>query len=292
MNDSKDSIKRVSYLANFKRLFFEWSESVDINCYQKVFAYRGRPIAQSVWLIILLCSTVATLYFIIQSVNEYLNYNVVSQIQLVYERPTLFPAITVCDNNAFSTTQAATLMKRVADENGLSTNDMLNIKLLSQSEASSSAYEDSDRHMLGLETSQISCYYKFADCLHKLHWRWSYDYGNCYQFNVGFNASNHQVELQKAYRTGIDFGLTVQVMLKDANRIASSTGVGLVVFVHNQTSVPRRRIYVEAGKLANVEVRRTFTSKYPWPYSDCVDLSAFSSELYDFIEKETNETYR
>lgn len=40
-----------------------------------------------------------------------------------------------------------------------------------------------------------------------------------------------------------------------------------------------------------ITVKRTFTKKYPSPYSSCIDLSTFSSNLYEFITN-SNQTYR
>ena len=43
--------------------------------------------------------------------------------------------------------------------------------------------------------------------------------------------------------------------------------------------------------MSMISVKRIYTQKYPSPYSDCIDLKSYSSDLYDFIVG-ANLTYR
>jgi len=107
-------------MANVKSIFLAWSQSVDINCYTKMMAYRPNYKVQIIWLLILLGSTGATFYFISKSLIDFFNYDVVSQTTVINEVPTRFPAVTFCDNNPLSTEEAQIYMETVADFNGLS----------------------------------------------------------------------------------------------------------------------------------------------------------------------------
>ena len=68
-------------------------------------------------------------------------------------------------------------------------------------------------------------------------------------------------------------------------------GDGIVVFVHNSSFKPDKRVFVEPGIITDIQVERTLTQKQPLPYSDCIDLTSYSSELYDYIIN-TGQTYR
>jgi hypothetical protein len=66
----------------------------------------------------------------------------------------------------------------------------------------------------------------------------------------------------------------------------------MVVFVHNNSFKPSTdQIYLEPGKFSTIQIDRTFIQKYPYPYSDCIDLNSYSSDLYDYI-KNTGQSYR
>jgi hypothetical protein len=69
---------------------------------------------------------------------------------------------------------------------------------------------------------------------------------------------------------------------------------GMVVFVHNSSFKPSPSdgVYVDLGKLTSIGVKRKFTQNYPWPYSDCRDLTTYSSLLHDFLVNALNRTYR
>ena len=69
------NIEDNSKLKQIQKVLFEWSKSVDINCYHKMFEYRPNFKAQFIWLFILLVSTGATFYFISKSIMDYLNYD-------------------------------------------------------------------------------------------------------------------------------------------------------------------------------------------------------------------------
>ena len=150
-------------MEKLKEIFMAWSQSVDINCYTKMMAYRPNYKVQFIWLLILIGSTGATFYFISKSLIDYLKYEVVSQTTVINEVPTQFPAVTFCDNNPFSTEEAQVYMENVADSNGTLQSSM-EPTLLSQLNAASSFTSDETRMKLGLQLSQITCFYLTNDC--------------------------------------------------------------------------------------------------------------------------------
>jgi hypothetical protein len=273
-------------MENVKSIFLAWSQSVDINCYTKMMAYRPNYKVQFIWLLILLGSTGATFYFISKSIIDFFNYDVVSQTTVINEVPTQFPAVTFCDNNPLSTKEAQIYMESVSEKNALSPllHSSFDFLFLSLLNASSPLTSDELRMKLGLKLSQIECIYANNDCETDLHWFWSFDYGNCYTFNSGLNLTNQKVTLKETYRNGKDFGLSITVDLIDMNTFYSQNAKGLVVFVHNSSFKPSsKEVFVKPGELTYIQVERTISENQPSPYSDCIELSSYSSELYAYI---------
>jgi len=70
--------------------------------------------------------------------------------------------------------------------------------------AADPSYGDENRKQLGLNINQITngwiqyCIYNNTNCGDDLHWYWSYDYGNCFQFNVGLNYTNDFIERKQS----------------------------------------------------------------------------------------------
>jgi hypothetical protein len=273
-------------MKGLKAIILAWSQSVDINCYTKMMNYRPNFKVQFIWLLILLGSTGATFYFISKSIIDYFNYDVVSQTTVINEVPTQFPAVTFCDNNPFSTEEAHIYMKNIADANGILPNVLpYQTTFLTQLNASSPSTSDEIRTKLGLKVNQIlTSKYANNDCKSDLHWFWSLSYGNCYTFNSGLNLTNQKINLKETYRYGKDFGLSISVNLIDMNKYFTSNAKGLVVFVHNSSFKPSsKEVFVKPGELTYIQVERTFLEKQPSPYSDCIELNTYSSELYDYI---------
>ena len=66
--------------------------------------FRNRNvIIKLIWLCFTLLSTVYCIYSIVQSIQKYYQYDVVSQIESVYQNPIDFPMITICHGNPFVT---------------------------------------------------------------------------------------------------------------------------------------------------------------------------------------------
>jgi hypothetical protein len=290
---TKSQFKRI------KEIFTIWSHTSDINCYTKIFMYQGNFLVQLIWTLILLGSTCATCWLITKSVLDYLAYEVVSQTNVFYEVPTKFPAITVCDNDPFTSKYSENLYENISKTNNFGWNPINNVNnnlnFLVKMHAANPSFGDENRKLLGFDIKSImNCRYNQIKCGEELHWYYSFDYGNCWQFNSGFNSSNHKVPIKDAKLDDKDFGFSMTVYpLISQNKYMTTWDQGMIVFVHNSSFRPVSAdgIYVKPGEQSLISIKRTLTQKYPHPYSECFDLTTYSSELYDFILK-SNQTYR
>ena len=294
-NYNREKNESSKKILNVKETFLEWSKSVDINCYTKMIDYRGNYFIQFIWLLILFGSTGGTFYLISKSLIDYLKYEVTSQIEIIDEAPAKFPAITFCDSNPFSSIKAQEFMQNISllynitNESTYSNRKL--IYNLARIQASSKKFDFNDR-ILFKPPIEIWCEFKSKNCIDGLNWYWSYEYGNCFQFNSGFNVSNQSIDFVDVAREGKDFGVTLGWFpLVNLNNFLSTGARGLVVFVHNNTFKPNEEVFIEAGKMSYISVKRKKTKKYPSPYSDCIDLNTYKSDLFEYIKK-SNKTYR
>ena len=227
------------------------------------------------------------------NILEYMQHGKISKIEIIYERPTEFPAVTFCDNQPFTTQIARDLV------NGFKANSRSETIrfFLALMNASSPSFGDEKRKQLGLNKNQITCSFFNVDCKNDLHWIWSSFYGNCFQFNVGLNESNGFIGRKITNVEGVFNGLLIKIINftnLNLTKIGTTSGFSMAVFVHNRTTQPRwssESIAVKPGELSMVGVKRTFVSNFPLPYTQCNDLTSYSSFLYNFIMK-TNRTYR
>jgi hypothetical protein len=218
-----------------------------------------------------------------------------------------FPTVTFCNSNPFTTRKAQSLIKNVS-LNWLNTNiDTFNFLdslqqmptaiELTKMFAASHLYTDEMRKELGFSLINNAFQFSFnGQDLNKtqFHWYYSYDYGNCFQFNSGLDQENNVIQLKESLAEGEAHSLQVAVFIQNQNLyMIPSYSNGLKVFIHNHTFEPSSSegVNIQPGTETNILIKRTFTSKEPQPYTECTDLDSFSSELYNFMI-ETNKTYR
>ena len=79
-----------------------------------------------IWTIVFLSSSGYCAYLIVKMIQNYLEYNYVTNIDTLYERPSIFPTIMVCNMNGYQTSASINYSKQVLAANGLSTNIYLN----------------------------------------------------------------------------------------------------------------------------------------------------------------------
>jgi len=278
-----------------KDIFLEWSLRSNLDCFVKIFEYKSKPLACFIWTLVLIGSSGFTFWSISKIILEYFNYEVISKTTMVYENPTKFPTITICDNNPFTSIQAQMLFEAIIKKSNLSPSDP-NIFRFAKMRASSRELNDAERKRLGfdLQNKLKSCSFAGQECnANDFLWYWSFDYGNCWQFNSGFKPHNQKVDLLNA-QIGIDFGLQLLIYpLENLNKYPSTNDNGLVVMVHNSSFKPLKSdsIFAKPGEKTHILVKRTITHKTPFPYSECIDLNGYSSRLYNFIIG-NNLTYR
>ena len=160
--------------------------------------------------------------------------------------------------------------------------------------ATSTLFTDQERQLLGwLYPLSVKFNWIPYSVSNKWHWYYSYEYGNCFQFNSGLNWTNSPISSEKSTAEGEAYGLKILGFVPNQNKYLTSPSSGLKVFIHNHSFGPSfsNGINVQTGTEINIAVKRTFTQNEPKPYTECDSLVSFSSDLYNFIIN-SGKTYR
>ena len=301
-----DSPRRnfMKKLPQIKSVFLEWSQSVTYHCFPKIFKEKTRFLMRFIWTLIFLTFSGLTCYILINNVISYYQFNVVSTIQVVSEKESVFPAVTICNSNPYTTKFAENLTFDLALKNlGIKLDQVPfdffrnNFNLISyymNSYVNDPSYGESNRKLLGIDFAKTisTCSFQFFECNMTNDFQWVFHplYGNCIQFNMNKSLIKKTVISSKI------FGLQLQIgPVKNDNNYPVTLSTGLKIFISNQSFTPNsvdNLISIEPGKSTDIAVDRTFTSNTPKPYSDCTDLTnGYDSELYKFLIK-SNKTYR
>jgi DNA-binding XRE family transcriptional regulator len=204
----------------------------------------------------------------------------------VYESPTEFPAVTICNLNPFDLTsdnrtgyyvanilEGNEIMPNISiDEGDYALNKVKMVSdTLKATVIANSSLTDEELKALGfsLDDFLISCTFNGRRCNESdFEWSRTFEYGNCYTFN---GASSRPKYTSKS---GPANGLVLELYIGLPYEQDIFTYIsGAYVIVHNRTNrVPLTRyegMPVQAGAATNIGVSRTTYVKKEDPYSDC-----------------------
>ena len=300
---NEQTLIQIKESSKIKYLFLEWSQSVTYHCFPKIFKEKTNFILRLLWAVIFFSFASLTFYILVNTIISYYEYNAVTSFQMINEQPALFPTITICDANPFTTIQAQRLIMNISqsyydtDLANISFHQyqayvLTNLPNVVKSVVSDPKYGDENRKQLGFNLSQllIDCSFSKIQCEFNkdFHWFYHFDFGNCFQFNSGFNMSNHVVHMKRVSFSSKSNGLSLKIgPLVNQNKYALTDSTGLKVFIHNHTDLPQlydNSLSIESGKETNIEIKRGFVLNLPLPYSDCIDLShGHDSKVYEVL---------
>lgn len=266
------------------------------------------------WTLFFLMATGLCSFLIFTSTSSYLQYDVVTKIQLFKESPVEFPVVTLCNNNIFAKNPSYTIINEVirsihnqtfneyhesARSKPFFYADMQNRYAQSSSLFAmfNPQYADGDRKELGyfIDEMLIGCVYNQQPCSSRdFSWYFDVEGGNCFKFNSGLDSSGQKAAIKKAELAGSYNGLILQLYVGESDNINSlSRSSGMRLMVNNRTIKNRfaQGISIPTGLSTEVKLRRTFCSKLSGPFSDCQDLAGYDSVLYRAILS-MNLTYR
>lgn len=263
------------------------------------------------WILFFLASFALCSYLVIQSILDYLKYEVTTKIRTIYEFPGKFPIVTICNSNPFTTNFSQNFLEEILKNNSI--NNYLNSSLmnelfpselngiynkieiskyLAQSYAVSDLFSEQEKRQLGYSIDEVvlSCIFAGANCeLSEFTWTFDFRYGNCFSFNI---EDSHLIT-----RTSKIDGLVLELFVGVPEYIQTFTmNSGAVVFLSNNSiSVSSLEgLELRPGSETSISVNRVFSTQLKKPYSNC-DLEealfdSYDSELYRMVFK-MNKTY-
>lgn len=218
--------KEISTKILIKELFVEWSLVSTSHGWPSIFRVK-RFYLKVMWAICFLASTGYCGFLVIMSIYDYLEYQVVTKIRLVSEKPVTFPAVTICNLNPFVTPEANQFILDYFSNyygynftNQFDFNDYFNEKNASimqtfermRQKVAEPNFGDSEKQKFGLNLENFisECYFNNIDCnMSEFRWYYSNIYGNCYTFNSGKDF------LRKTYQFGEFNGLKLVINIGD-----------------------------------------------------------------------------
>ena len=235
-------------------------------------------------LIFLLGSSGLASYLVIQSIMEYFTYGVSTTSRTIYETPTLFPQVTICNVNWLQTEYAYNLTQQGLIDH-LTPLGTFNYKNFSINQKKKLGHD--------LNDILVECKYNGHPC-DSSEFVWSFDeeeYGNCFVFNSGFDSSGKRIDLKRSYLAGPNFGLYLTFYVNVYEKLFNTVS-GAVVRIGNSsysTYYSNNGIFISPGVRTFISVEREFKTILPKPYSNCeVDMSSPpklrpDSDLYNLI---------
>ena len=259
--------------------------------------YSEKPLAKCVLLVCLVMTCSLSSYLIIETCMAYFTYEVNTAVRTSFEVPTLFPKVTLCSYNQFSTGYAVEFLKEVNREHAPDVDmfDEEQLKNMTYSEMfmlfdrintaainkmNKKNFSNTDRKKLGhsLEDILLSCSYNYEPCsVADFVWTFDRQMGNCYVFNSGNGA-----ELRKAAESGPDSGLMVDLYMNFHEKLtlfnSFTSSRAAIVRLENSSYLNVHYldgIRISPGMASFVSIDRTFKFVLSKPYSNCdLDLSA------------------
>ena len=198
-------------------------------------------------------------YLVIQSFFAYFSYGVTTKSRTIYETPTLFPKVTFCNANRFTTKYAYNLTQI----------GFFHLSLLSTNEKKMLSHD--------LKDVLIECTFNGDQC-NATDFSWSFDsfYGNCYTFNSGFDSNGSKVDLKKSTIAMPFYGLQLTLyvnLYEELWRFNNKTDyLGAVIRIGNSSHLTYYLdggIFISPGTQTFISVDREFKSILPKPYSNC-----------------------
>jgi len=242
-------------------------------------------------------------YMLVQSIRSYFDYEVITTSRTLSEMPTLFPKVTICNQNMLETELGWSFISNIDSTYNFYKHPELmeNLTYTEKYTLKTKFYAIAQSMLLGknatylqrlghsLEDTLINCYFKNKPCSYE-DFTWTFDsfYGNCFQFNA---KENHNISIP-----GWDNGLKLEFYVnfnEKLNRINSVYGgVGALIRIENSSYFVDHGwegIRVQGGFQSDIAVNRKFKFIMPEPYSNCqLDerdgaTSGFYSDLFDTI---------
>ena len=249
-------------------------------------------IIRLVWTIAFIISFVYSILSVVQMGIEYLNFDIVVNMELIQDFNIDFPAVTICNNNPIDFTHKNSI-KSIEDYFYSITNTKANFFSFKNGNESLTCNQDYRKLArssfknfgFSLDKMLINCVYDDKMCSRDdFSAANSTVSGKCYTFNSDKSQNRSSIPVRKLKRNGLQNGLKLQLFVGAPEyQPCWIHENGAVVVIHNQSVPP---LYVEEGiKLptgmeSNLVLKKVKIKKLTFPYSGCV-MNVLSEESFN-----------
>ena len=263
------------------------------------------------WLACIVCTSSLASYLVIQSILSYFSFEVTTTSRTIFETPTHFPKVTICNLSPFTSQNAFIYLQNIIKRQEPKLNFFLNSSEMNNlsntqkarifqefyaltTDAINESNEPSIQKQMSrsLDDTLLLCLFDQQLCS-PVDFTWSFDSrnGNCFSFNSGLNATNHRVNIKKSTFSGESYGLQLVIYAGlFENLTLFNYGTGVKILIENGTyqTVKSKWLKLSTGLEYSLYVEREFQSHMSKPYSECEILpdtpkSTVKSRLYDLI---------
>jgi hypothetical protein len=259
-----------------------------------------------VWLLFTLASTIVCVNLVLQSINDFFDYEVVTKIRSYHENKVLFPSVTFCRSQSmFQTDYAHDFLLNFSRLNNLTNvfDDVLMgslnysektrmiDRLLTQAKAEVNRpdFPEENKKKLGysIEDIVLGCDFSGHACNITRDFSFSFDpdFGNCFTYKP--KSINFQIGPLKGLYLILYTSIDVRLRALRQNS-------NLFVDIHNATSFgfrPKRKMLMP-GLITELGIKRIFQKQAAKPFSQCEIQNIGDpneSELYNIFQNENKE---
>jgi len=270
-------------------------------------------ILKLVWIVCFLVSVAYCIYECVIALIVYFQYPVIPTPSPIYEAPTVFPSIDICNVVSYDAVTTASYIQNILNTYNISASNYANTKdytnqvstLIKANLAKQQIKRLFDGFNSGynLPDMMISCFFEGEACNQSNFYQYQdFNYDNCFSFNLGAvnNAGGPSGTWLGNFTvtTGIPFltasfpgeakGFQLEMFTGSPDNQQFSANNGLRVIIHNQSVAPfpiDNGIDIPTGMQTNLVVKRTFYYHLNAPYSNCL------TDPVDYTQNSILQTY-
>jgi hypothetical protein len=198
---SEDIVKRLA-------------EKSTVHCIAKLANAKNNSI-KLMWIVSAALTFSICASLILNSITDYLKFELVTSIQYIDETMAEFPTITICNSEALITNEARNLYDVYRKSINVSNEDLITYIGFLNLLYFNSTVEQKKALSLSYDNTIISCSYnhEICDIENDFSYYYHYFYGNCYQFNSGYNLLGHKVSVKNSSSQGLFNGAVIDLFI-------------------------------------------------------------------------------
>ena len=207
-----------------------------------------RAFFKLMWLLLTLLFTSACIYFSVNSILDYLQYDTITSITEMYEQESEFPTISICKGKS------------------LPNSDFFPLNVI-----------ECTFNAIDCKTNYKNYFETFTD----------HFYGNCYRFNSGKNFFNQKTTILKSSVPGNKFGLNLELTLTTPTSFNNELVVHLHNKSTPAYELYYEEHFIGSGVYNYFPIEKTITKNLGPPYGNCANVDSFdlNRTIIEFIQK-------